>query len=162
MCHGLGRSEKRGATCPCVYRHIANACLDRYRELIESEAQGRDCFMELSKGHIMATMRTSEFLADFEMAARRVLDATEAKVFRLYLVEGLTWQQCAFRLQLEHCSFYQAVQRTILTLGRELARSEIWPLDAYFGAQRIRSQEPKAVGAGPEVPYYHRSALAAT
>lgn len=161
-CHGLGRSEKRGVTCRCVYRNISSECLERYLNLVEGEAEGRDCFMEISQhGHLMATMKASEYIADFDMAARRALDETEKKVLELYFLKDLIWRQCALRLQIDRGTFFHAVYRTMERLGRELALAEIWPLDAYFGARRVKMRMGAGGAGAPEVPNFRRSALAA-
>lgn len=162
LCHGFGRSAKRGVTCPCVYRGIFGECLERYHALAASDGRGRGCFIEVVHGHLTTTMKSSEYMADFDLAARRALDQAERQVLRLFFVENKTWRACALRSQVDKGTFFHAVYRTAQRMGQELARSGLWPLDEYFGAHRVHVQLPKCRGGGgAEVPQFHREALAA-
>jgi len=85
-----------------------------------------------------------DYCADFELVARRALDARDYQIFRLHFVDGLDWAHCATRLNLSKGNFFHAVYRVEEQLGRcfrELRPYGLWPLDLYFhGHAKIPNQ----------------------
>jgi len=122
-CHGAGVLFSR-QPCVCVARAIFRACLGRYRSIgIMQE--------ELAIwGH-----KGMEFRADFELIARRELDAWEYRVFDLHLLQRRDWRECAARLRVDRGNFFHAVYRIERQLGRvfrELRPYALFPVDEYF------------------------------
>ena len=127
LCAGRGMMCPRARPsrpCTCVLRAIFRACLERYRNFHARPAEG----MRWGWKHL-------DYCADFELAARRELDALDYQVFRLHFLEACEWGPCARRLKLSKGNFFHAVYRVEERLGRcfrELRPYGLWPLDLYF------------------------------
>ena len=127
LCAGLGIVHPRPSQpryCGCVLRAIFRGCLERYRRLPARQGHG----MSLAWKHL-------EYCADFELVARRELDAGDYRIFRLHFVDGMDWAHCAAQLNLSKGNFFHAVYRVEERLGRcfrELRPYGLWPLDLYF------------------------------
>jgi hypothetical protein len=75
--------------------------------------------------------KSAEFCADIEVTARRVLNATELKLF-FQMVAHSTWRGCSASLQLNRGSFFDAVYRVEQKLGRAFAEAGMYPPRFYF------------------------------
>ena len=88
-------------------------------------------------------MKNEEFIADFCLVARRVLDDRAYKVFRFHFLLGADWKLCCHRLKIDRGTFFHEVYRIEQKLGRtfrELEPHPLFPLDEYFnGAGRQQS-----------------------
>jgi hypothetical protein len=85
--------------------------------------------------------KDEEYIADFELIARRSLDDYENRLFRYHFLLGAGWRLCTRKLELDRGNFYHAVYRIEQKLGRAFRETlpyPLFPLDEYFnGASRI-------------------------
>ncbi|MGD0497555.1 MAG: hypothetical protein ABSC23_03865 [Bryobacteraceae bacterium] len=142
FCHGLGWRELKfgkDAPCNCVFRSVFRACFNRYRELRITQAHAGHVHLTYSpKGR--DTKRTysrkrEEYLADFELIAKRELDSQLWEVFGLHFLQGWDWKFCVRNLQMDRGSFFHAVYRIEQKLGRvyrEVKPYCLYPLREYF------------------------------
>jgi hypothetical protein len=101
-----------------------------------------------------------EFCADFELLARRYLDAWHWRLFRLHFVRGLEWRECAARLGVDRGNFFHGVYRVEMALGRIFAEVRpygLFPVDAYFRVEGRQEMELLYRTRGPSGPHYHRA-----
>jgi hypothetical protein len=126
-CAGLGAVRPWARLirpCYCVCRAIFCACLSRYRYIHAGIQNGMVC-----------RWKDLDYCADFEMVARRELDARDYQIFRLHFVDGLDWVHCAPRFNMSRGNVFHAIYRIEERLGRcflELRPYGLWPLDLYF------------------------------
>lgn len=93
--------------------------------------------------------KDEEYVADFCLISKRVLDEFEYKVFRFHFLLGADWRLCCRQMNMEKGIFFHAVYRIQHKLGRafrELKPYPLYPLDEYFGPV-VRNERP--AGAGP-------------
>lgn len=79
--------------------------------------------------------KDEEYVADFCLVSRRILDESEYKLFRLHFLLGADWRLCCRQLKLDRGSFFHSVYRIQQKLGRgfrELKPYPLFPLDEYF------------------------------
>lgn len=85
--------------------------------------------------------KDEEFIADFEIIARRALDNEEHRLFRYHFLLGANWKLCARKLDIDRGNFFHAVYRIEQKLGRAFRETEpypLFPLDEYFnGPSRL-------------------------
>jgi hypothetical protein len=81
--------------------------------------------------------RTSEdYMADFYLVAKRVLEEDEFRIFRFHFLLSADWKLCCRRLNIDRGTFFHAVYRIEQKLGRayrELRPYSLFPTDEYFG-----------------------------
>ncbi|MBV8808891.1 MAG: hypothetical protein JO033_09465 [Acidobacteriaceae bacterium] len=80
-------------------------------------------------------MKNEEFIADFCLVSRRVLDDQAYKVFKFHFLLGADWKLCCNRLKIDRGTFFHEVYRIEQKLGRtfrELEPHPLFPLDEYF------------------------------
>jgi hypothetical protein len=80
--------------------------------------------------------KDEEFIADFCLVSRRVLDEFEYRIFKLHYLLGADWRLCCGKLGMDRGSFFHEVYRIQQRLGRvfrELQPYGLYPLDEYFG-----------------------------
>jgi hypothetical protein len=101
----------------------------------------------------MWSMKSEEFIADFELIARRVLgDGTLSyRLFRYHCLLGADWKLCCRQLKMERGEFFHEVYRIQQRLGRafrEIRPYGLFPLDEYFGGVTARQggEAPAAAG----------------
>ncbi len=146
-CFGLGcypaALPGRLKVCCCVLRAVFRACYAKWREIADNPVATGPAS---SSGQRIGRGRTGrhawnwarpreEFRADFELIARRTLDARHFDVFRLHFVEGLDWKACCVRLHMDRGNFFHSVYRVEERLGkayREAAPYALFPLYEYF------------------------------
>jgi hypothetical protein len=99
--------------------------------------------------------KREEFMADFVLIARRVLDEEQYRLFRIYFLLGADWRLCAARMNLERGILFHSIYRIERTLGRAFAETEpygLYPLDEYFGGvsreEPVRPLEPIPIRTG--------------
>jgi hypothetical protein len=90
-----------------------------------------------------------EFVADFEIIARRIFGASskEYQIFQLYFVAGYDWKICARAVGIDRGNFFHMVYKVEECLGRayfEVRPYPLYPTDDYFG---VRSSNPVEVNA---------------
>ena len=142
VCHGLGlRSGRRGVSspCNCALRSIFRICFKRWRALVLREKYLSKCnFVRVAgpQGRGGWGRVDEEYIADFEIIARRTLEPELHKIFRLHFVLGADWRLCSGRLGMDKGLFFHAVYRIEQQLGRAFRDTEpygLFPLDEYFG-----------------------------
>jgi len=84
-------------------------------------------------------------MADFDLVARRYLDAVHYKVFRHYFLLGGDWKLCARKLGIDRDRLYHAVYRVEEKLGKAFSELEPYPLYPprdYFAVRRLEPVAP--------------------
>ena len=175
QCQGLGlrgSTNRKGpeAPCNCVLRSIFRSCYSRFRHCIEKEKHMSHVRLEIIGGQDRRPVwgrKDEEYIADFSLVSKRVLDEFEYKLFRFHFLLGADWRLCCRQLKMEKGVFFHAVYRMQQKLGRafrELRPYPLFPLDEYFGATERRDRsvesgnvfqmpllEKKRVGLKPPV-----------
>jgi hypothetical protein len=80
-------------------------------------------------------LKNEEYIADFCLVSRRVLDDDEYKIFRYHFLLGADWTLCCRKLKVDRGTFFHDVYRVEQKLGRcfrELEPYALFPLDQYF------------------------------
>src|SRR5437879_4683865 len=127
VCHGRGirRSERREreSPCNCIFRAIFRACYNRFRECdmasqtgTVSPESGRG-----PKGRQTFSRKREEFMADFCLVSRRLLDDAEHRVFRYHFLLGADWRLCGRQLGIDRGTFFHTIYRIQQKLGRAFA-----------------------------------------
>ena len=141
-CEGNGTRKVYKATkrpCNCVFRAIFRACLARFRDCADTGTAFGTVSWEFSPGpggRRVYSRKQEEYMADFCLVSRRVLDEDDHRLFRFYFLLGADWQLCARRLRMDRGNFFHAIYRIERTLGRafsEIRPYPLYPLDEYFG-----------------------------
>jgi hypothetical protein len=133
----------RLTVCNCVLRAVFRACFGKWRDIAENQLASRLGSSTTSRlgrrpagrhGWFYARPR-EEYRADFELIARRTLDARHYAVFRMHFLEGLDWRICCTRLGMDRGNFFHSVYRVEERLGRayrEAAPYALFPVYDYF------------------------------
>src|SRR6202789_3915180 len=147
QCHGAGlRLSRRGALAPCncVLRAIFRICYDRFLRCVTQERHLSRVSLEPHLGRSRPSTwgrKDEEYIADFTLISKRVLDDFEQKLFRYHFLLGADWKLCSRQLQIDRGNFFHAVYRIEQKLGRTFREVEpypFYPLDEYFnGASRL-------------------------
>lgn len=142
-CYGLGlRPGRSGVStpCNCVFRAIFRVCYERFQKNASKEKYVSRVSMEANPGgQRKATwgMKNEEFIADFCLVSRRVLNDAEHRLFRYHFLLGADWKLCCRKLGMDRGSFFHEVYRIEQKLGRafrELEPYALFPLDEYFNS----------------------------
>jgi hypothetical protein len=91
-----------------------------------------------------------EFMADFCLVSRRVLDEQEHRIFRMHFLLGADWKLCCRQMKLERGDFFHFVYKIEQKLGRtfaELKPYPLFPLDQYFGGTIRKEVTPVLIPA---------------
>jgi hypothetical protein len=126
--------------CGCVFRAVFRICLRRFRECVTSSGLAGTVsweFCSTTGGCRSYARKREEYMADFDLIAKRTLTAPEYQLFRFYFLLGADWRLCSRRLQLERGAMFHSIYRVERKLGRAFADTEpygLYPLDEYFGA----------------------------
>ena len=157
VCGGEGtKREKKGRIipCSCVLRAIFRVCYARFRVCAEREKYISRVSFEHFGGkerRMMWSRKDEEYVADFHLVSRRVLDPFHYRVFSYHFLLGGDWKLCCRRLNVDRGRFFHAVYRVQETLGRvfyELEPYGLYPPREYF-TTRIAAPEPhRAARAG--------------
>jgi hypothetical protein len=89
-------------------------------------------------------LKREEYMADFELVARRSLSQAEHRLFRFHHILAASEAMCAKRLGISTQTAKRAIQRLEAKLGLTFAMIEpyaLYPLYDYFN--RIRSEPVK-------------------
>ena len=88
------------------------------------------------RDHSMAWgRREEEYIADFTLVSRRMLNDTEHRLFRFHFLLGADWKMCCRRLKMDRGTFFHDTYRIQEKLGRgfrELEPYALFPLTEYF------------------------------
>ncbi len=98
--------------------------------------------------------KDEEYIADFCLIAKRILNEEEHRLFRFHFMLGADWKLCSRKLGLERGNFFHAVYRIEQKLGRvfrELEPYPLFPLDEYFnGPSRFADTPIKPASMAPK------------
>ena len=155
QCQGLGLREstyRRGSEgpCNCVLREIFRSCYSRFRSCLRKEKHMSHVRLEIIGGQDRRQVwgrKDEEYVADFCLVSKRVLDEFEHKLFRFHFLLGADWRLCCRQLNMDKGVFFHSVYRIQQKLGRafrELTPYPLFPLDEYFGAVVRRELSPDA------------------
>jgi len=140
--------------CNCVFRAIFRACLARFRDCAENGTPFGTVSWEFCAGvggRRVYSRKQEEYMADFCLVSRRMLDDEDYRLFRYYFLLGANWQLCSRQLKMERGNFFHAIYRIERTLGRafsEIRPYPLYPLDEYFGGT-VRKGGSKALAVEP-------------
>lgn len=141
-CHGYGMRHVHAGTeapCNCVFRAIFRACYRRFRECAALGPRTGSVSLEFCggpEGYRTYSRKREEYMADFCLVSRRVLDDLEYQIFRYHYLLGADGNLCSRRLNMDRGDFYHAVYRIESRLGRTFAELQpypLYPLSDYFG-----------------------------
>jgi len=100
--------------------------------------------------------KDEEYIADFCLVSRRVLDDFEYKLFRYHFLLGADWRLCSRKLGVDRGNFFHAVYRIEQKLGRvfrELEPYPLFPVDEYFnGPSKIGPARAASIKSSPSRP----------
>lgn len=149
ICRGEGSLESRNEAvqpCDCALRSAFRACYARFRDCAnDGRALSRVSFDRTPTGRSNKGtwgLKREEYMADFELTARRSLSAPRHKLFRFHHILGASVSMCARRLRLSPEAAARAVAQIEIDLGRSFATMEpysLYPLWDYFNG---RSRTP--------------------
>lgn len=141
-CHGTGlRREEEGGRlpCRCALRAMFRACYARFRSCAESSKhRSRVSFDRTISGRSNRGAwgrKEEEYMADFELVSRRVLDDWHYRLFRYHFLLGADWRLCCRKLQVSRGNFFHGVYRIEAKLGEALATLRpygLYPPRDYF------------------------------
>lgn len=144
---GLGRGEV--AHCSCVLRGAFRACYTRFKQaFLRGRHRGPASYDRTHGGRNncgMWSRKEEEYMADFDLVARRHLDGVHYKVFRYYFLLGGDWKLCARKLGIDRGRLYHAVYRVEEKLGKAFAELQPYPLyppREYFAVRRPEAVVP--------------------
>lgn len=118
ICLGTG-VRRQSSVCRCVWRAVFDQAYMRYREAVSGGSCG-------------------EYAADFELAARRVLDAAHYRMFQVTFVRAVPFPASARELALDRGNYFHSVYRIKAAVGKEAyeARWPLWPFFRYERGER--------------------------
>jgi hypothetical protein len=93
-------------------------------------------FGHTKDNRVMYGRKTEEYIADFCLVSRRILDEFEYEIFRRHFLEGADYHACCSRMKIDRYAFFHAVYQIEQKLGRtfrEMRPYGLFPLDEYFG-----------------------------
>lgn len=141
FCHGFGlRSVLREpeTPCNCVLRAVFRACYRRFRECGALGTHINGVTWEPCggpSGHRVYSRKREEYMADFCLVSRRVLDDSEYRVFTLHYLRGWDYHVCCRVLGITRGAFFHSVYSIEERLGRtfaELSPHALYPVSGYF------------------------------
>ena len=148
FCRGLGlRRALRGnpeRPCGCVFRAIFKACLEKFQRCIEKSGYTSAVSADRVQGPIgnrMFGRKNEEFIADFELTARRSLRGQEYDLFKWHYLYGADFRLCCIKMNIDKGTFYHLVyviQEKLGRVFREMQPYALFPLDVYFGGETPR------------------------
>lgn len=138
-----GRRKNDEYPCDCVYRKVFRTCYKAFRRCVETEKRICTVSMERSfdsPGKGFYGRKIEEYIADFCVVSRRVLNPAQYLVFRYHFLLGAGCKPCCQALKMNQGTFFHRVYYIEKTLGRvfcELEPYSLFPLDAYFHGARL-------------------------
>jgi len=160
--YGLRRSSRKGpaSPCNCVLRGIFRACYARFRQCVAKQQHVSTVRLEQIGGkdrRMIWGRKDEEYVADFCLVSRRVLDEEEYRIFKFHYLLGADWKLCCRRLNMDRGTFFHHVYRIQQKLGkvfRELEPYALYPLDEYFGGtvRRELPEESRKILSMPIAP----------
>jgi hypothetical protein len=143
QCRGTGWREA-GSVCLCVWRGVFRDCYSRFRDcIIRSGTNIKSIRWDSIPGpkgrRALYSRKQEEYIADFCLVAKRVLEPAEYSLFRFHFLLGADWKLCCRQLHMERGNFFHAVYRIEQKLGEVFATLKpltLFPSDEYFGSNR--------------------------
>jgi hypothetical protein len=163
VCHGEGWITwvRQPHACNCVYRAVFRLCLERHHRMRYEFNACRPSVSKLRRGGLVAGYPSVEYMADFELLCRRVLDPWHRKLWRLFHMQEREFTDCLLPLRTNRGAFFHGVYRVEERVGRAAIEMEpypLYPFSAYFGGTAVvLIRSPKAEGRSVS----HIQALAA-
>src|SRR5258708_1237090 len=117
LCHGLGlRGGRLDVTqpCNCALRSIFRVCYQKFQACATKEKSLSRVTLDDTGPHTRRAVwgrKDEEYVADFMIVAKRVLNRAEHKLFRIHYLLGADWRLCCKRLNVEKGVFFHAVYR---------------------------------------------------
>jgi hypothetical protein len=150
-CHGSGLNlgVRTISPCGCVLRSIFRVCYKRFLTCVTQERHLSTVKTEPGLGRKRPGTwgrKDEEFIADFCLVAKRILNEEEHRLFRYHFLLGADWKLCCRKLGLERGNFFHAVYRVEQKLGRtfrELRPYPLFPLDEYFNGTSTYDQKSR-------------------
>ena len=142
------------APCNCVFRAVFRTCFNRFRELAADADHIGTVSLEFCRGQEgrrTYSRKREEYVADFCLVSRRVLDDYEHRLFRFHFVLGADWRLCCRQLHMDRGEFFHSIYRIEQRLGRvfaELQPYALFPLSEYFDGP-IRKEPGRCLVAEP-------------
>lgn len=143
-CMGTGQvtgwAKDRKYCCPCVYRRIFRHCAGEYRRLqVRSEetdvALWRNGGAQPGAKPGMGWHRPAQnYLADFEILARRTLRPQDYRLFRLCWVQGWLMVEAFRKVGLSRGDGFHRIYMIEDVLGQAYAETQpygLWPISEY-------------------------------
>jgi len=159
-CHGLGlrltAKRSKEVPCNCVFRAIFRACFQRFRRSVEKEKHLSKCTMQFTGGRERSFSwgrKDEEYIADFLLMTRRLLDDAEYRIFKIHYLLGADWRLCTKKLNMDRGEFFHVIYKIEARLGREFREQQpygLYPLDEYFSGATRDVVTPCAVRQGPQ------------
>lgn len=169
FCHGLGLRPGRAgssAPCNCVFRAVFRACYARFIKCTSKEKYVSRVSLEANPGRLRKSvwgLKNEEFVADFCLVSRRVLDEQQYRLFKFHFLLGADWKLCCRRLNLDRGEFFHEAYRIQQRLGRafrELEPYALYPVDEYFaGSTKEKTQPAKLFPVETEKPSHAKPVL---
>ena len=138
-CHGLGmRGLSADLPCDCVLRAIFRVCYKRFVEYATTERWMSRVSLEIHCGpNRRGTWgrKEEEYMADFILVSKRILDEDEQRLFRYRFLLGCDWRLYEHRFGIDRGTYFNMVYRIMKKLGRAYAELEpypLYPLSEYF------------------------------
>ncbi len=148
-CGGTGvrkESETGIVPCGCSLRNIFRACYERFRHCAARRERISHVHYERAPGGKSHrgtwSRKEEEYVADFELVARRTLDQVHYRIFRYHFLLRADWRLCARKLGVSRGNFFHAVYRIEQWLGQaffEVKPYALYPPRDYFA---LRLTEP--------------------
>lgn len=160
-CHGLGLKSGRGGAatpCKCVFRAIFRACYSRFRQCASREKYMSRVSFDSNPGRERRAtwgLKNEEFMADFVLISKRILNEAEYRIFKFHFLLGADWKLCCRKLNMDRGSFFHDVYRVQQKLGqafREVEPYALFPVDEYFNSTprtRTAALYPVQIDASP-------------
>jgi hypothetical protein len=121
-----------------VFRAVFRACYARFLKCVSKEKHVSRVSLEANPGRLRKStwgLKNEEYVADFCIVSRRLLDESQYRLFKFHFLLGADWKLCCRRLNLDRGEFFHEVYRIQQKLGRafrELEPYALYPVDEYF------------------------------
>jgi hypothetical protein len=146
LCGGMGYEElkRQGVLpCKCALGNVFRACYARFRDCVhDGRALSRVRFERSANGHSNRgswSLKREEYMADFELVARRTLKPGPYQLFRFHFILGASISMCSKRLGISRSATRHAVERIEGILGEVFVMLQpypLYPLSDYFNNRR--------------------------
>lgn len=159
-CQGSGLRtvyKRREVPCHCVFRAVFRVCYHRFEECIAEGEHASTVSLELChgvEGRRRYCRKREEYMADFCLVSRRLLEDSDYRIFRFHFLLAADWKLCCRQFRIDRGCFYHTIYRIQDKLGRAFAELEpypLYPVDEYFGGT-IRKRPRLCSSAEPPAP----------